>query len=91
MSKLAAIALPLIALAMFAVFYVSERLPANNHIYNPDRAIPHYPKHAISPSPLPEFCSNDAQRFGEQCAQPIPPVFDQRKASEFDDKNAVDY
>jgi len=87
MSKPAAIVLPLIALAMFAVFYVSERLPANSQIDNQKRAIPHYPKHAIqqkpiAPWPVPEFCTQD----GGECVRVEPPILREKRKD-----NVVDY
>jgi hypothetical protein len=91
MSKPAAIVLPLIALAMFAVFYVNERLPANNHVMR----VPNFPRHTIqrkpiAPWPATEFCAEDGDN-GRVCVRPIPPDVIERKASEFDDKNGGDY
>ena len=58
----------------------------NNHVahYSP----PQQAKQV--PTPMTEFCAQDGDN-GRVCMRPIPPVVIERKASEFDDKNGVDY
>ena len=61
----------------------------NNHVahYLP----PLQAKQVPPPTPpVTEFCAQDGDN-GRVCVRPIPPVVIERKASEFDDKNGVDY